>query len=61
MGSFNMEPVQFLRVLMKITTQNPRHENTRNRRHIKILLNLYRTNVILEERLQKAPISPWYC
>ena len=47
-----MEPVQFLRVLMKITTYSARHENMRNRIHNKILLNLwlYRANVYLEER-----------
>ena len=52
METFNMEPVQFLRVLMKITTYSARHENMRNRIHNKILLNLwlYRANVYLEER-----------
>ena len=46
---------------MKIATSHAKHDNMRNRRHINILLDLwlYRMNVYLEERLQKAPISPW--
>ena len=40
METFNMEPVQSLRALMKITTENARHETMRHRRHIKIILNL---------------------
>ena len=40
MEAFYMDSVQFLRPLIKTTTKNTRHENMRNRGHIKTLLNL---------------------
>ena len=40
MEAFDMDSVQFLMPLIKITTKNARHENMRNRGHIKTLLNL---------------------
>ena len=53
METFDMDPVQFFRFLMKIKTQNTRYVNMRSRGHNKVLLDLQlcRTNVYLEEPL----------